>query len=57
MSQSIPQFDFMNTGLRTSSSWRLYPNPSSRADEVLVKVHFAGVNPIDWKIRAGYLKD
>ena len=25
--------------------------------EVLVKVHAAGVNPIDWKVRAGYLKD
>jgi NADPH:quinone reductase-like Zn-dependent oxidoreductase len=24
---------------------------------VLIEVHFAGVNPVDWKIRAGYLKD
>jgi NADPH:quinone reductase-like Zn-dependent oxidoreductase len=23
--------------------------PSAAADEVLVKVHFAGVNPADWK--------
>ena len=23
---------------------------------MLVRVHFAGVNPIDWKLRAGYLK-
>src|SRR5438552_18820767 len=25
-------------------------------DQVLVRVHDAGVNPIDWKIRQGYLK-
>ncbi|MEH2295933.1 NADP-dependent oxidoreductase [Nostoc sp.] len=27
--------------------------PEPKADEVLVKVHFAGVNPVDWKIRNG----
>jgi NADPH:quinone reductase-like Zn-dependent oxidoreductase len=27
--------------------------PEPKADEVLVKVHFAGVNPVDWKIRDG----
>jgi NADPH:quinone reductase-like Zn-dependent oxidoreductase len=25
--------------------------------EVLIRVHAAGVNPVDWKIRAGYLKE
>lgn len=30
--------------------------PEPRPDEVLVKVRYAGVNPVDWKIRAGYLK-
>jgi NADPH:quinone reductase-like Zn-dependent oxidoreductase len=30
--------------------------PDPEAGEVLVRVHFAGVNPIDWKLRAGYLK-
>lgn len=31
--------------------------PQAGADEVLVQVHAAGVNPIDWKVRAGHLKD
>jgi NADPH:quinone reductase-like Zn-dependent oxidoreductase len=33
------------------------PRPMPTANEVLIKVHFAGVNPIDWKFRAGLLKD
>ncbi|WDD99815.1 NADP-dependent oxidoreductase [Thalassomonas actiniarum] len=32
------------------------PVPAPAADEVLVKVAYAGVNPADWKMRAGYLK-
>jgi NADPH:quinone reductase-like Zn-dependent oxidoreductase len=30
------------------------PLPSILPDEVLVKVHSAGVNPVDWKIRNGH---
>ncbi len=33
------------------------PRPVPQAGEVLVHVHAAGVNPIDWKLRAGFLKD
>src|SRR2546421_10605240 len=32
------------------------PRPEPQAGEVLVRVHAAGVNPGDWKIRRGYLK-
>ena len=33
------------------------PRPIPQADEVLIRVHAAGVNPIDWKVRQGYMKD
>ena len=33
------------------------PRPIHKADEVLIEVQYAGVNPVDWKIRSGYLKD
>ncbi len=29
------------------------PRPQAGAGEVLIRVHAAGVNPIDWKVRAG----
>jgi len=32
------------------------PIPVIAPDGVLVRVHAAGVNPIDWKVRAGYMK-
>jgi len=33
------------------------PRPEPQAGEVLVRVHAAGVNPIDWKVREGHVKD
>lgn len=32
------------------------PRPSPKAGEILVRVHFAGVNPVDWKLRSGMFK-
>jgi NADPH:quinone reductase-like Zn-dependent oxidoreductase len=31
------------------------PIPKPQPDEILVRVHAAGINPVDWKIREGHL--
>jgi NADPH:quinone reductase-like Zn-dependent oxidoreductase len=33
------------------------PRPVPAGDELLVRVHAAGINPVDWKVRGGYLRD
>ncbi|MEJ2033475.1 MAG: NADP-dependent oxidoreductase [Deltaproteobacteria bacterium] len=33
------------------------PRPQIAEDELLVRVHAAGINPVDWKLSRGYLKD
>ena len=33
------------------------PKPDPAAGEVLIRIHAAGIDPVDWKIREGYLKD
>ena len=33
------------------------PRPHPDAGEVLVRIHAAGINPVDWKIREGHLKE
>ena len=33
------------------------PRPKPEADEVLIRVQAAGVNPVDWKVREGHMKD
>src|SRR6202047_471162 len=33
------------------------PRPTPDSGELLIRVHAASVNPLDWKVRAGYMKD
>ncbi len=33
------------------------PQPEPKTGEILVRVHATGVNPIDWKVREGHLKE
>jgi NADPH:quinone reductase-like Zn-dependent oxidoreductase len=33
------------------------PRPAAGPGEVLIRIQAAAINPVDWKIRAGYLKD
>ena len=33
------------------------PRPTPGSGELLIRVHAASVNPLDWKVRAGYMKD
>ena len=57
MSAEIKAIRFHEYGGSEKLVLETIPRPVPKANEVLIKVHFAGVNPVDWKFRAGYLKD
>jgi len=47
---------FHNYGVSGVLKYEDVPIPEIGSAEVLIKVHAAGVNPVDWKIREGYLQ-
>ncbi len=57
MAKQISSIRFHEYGDSKKLVLESVPRPEPKADEVLVEVRYAGVNPIDWKIRSGYLKD
>ncbi len=44
-------------GGRDTPQFMDLPVPEIKPGEILVRVKAAGVNPVDWKIREGYIKD
>src|SRR6266699_2155510 len=56
-SQTMKAIRIHNYGGPEALKYEDAPRPKPRAGEVLVRVHAAGVNPIDWKVREGRMKD
>ncbi len=53
MSKTFKAIEFDSYGGPEVLKLKTLPLPTPGAGEVLVKVRFAGVNPIDWKLRSG----
>src|SRR6266436_348175 len=56
-SQTMKAIRIHNYGRPEVLQYQDAPRPKPQAGEVLIRVHAAGVNPIDWKVREGYMKD
>src|SRR6266481_8812736 len=56
-SQTMKAIRIHNYGGPEVLNYEDAPRPQPQAGEVLVRVHAAGVNPIDWKVREGDMKD
>ena len=57
MSQTMRAIRYHEYGVSRKLILETIPRSEPKAGEVLVKVKFAGVNPIDWKLRSGLYKD
>lgn len=57
MSQTMRAIRFHEYGVSRKLTLESISKPEPKAGEVLVKVRFAGVNPVDWKLRSGLYKD
>lgn len=44
-------------GTASVLDYEMAPIPVPGPDEILIKVYAAGVNPADWKLREGYMRD
>src|SRR6266481_4194740 len=56
-SQTMKAIRIHNYGGPEVLNYEDAPRPKPQAGEVVVRVHAAGVNPIDWKVREGHMKD
>jgi len=56
-SQTMKAIRIHNYGGPEALQYEDAPRPKPQAGEVLIRVHAAGVNPIDWKVREGHMKD
>src|SRR5258705_1549445 len=56
-SQTMKAIRIHNYGGPEALQYEDAPRPEPQVGEVLVRVHAAGVNPIDWKVREGHMKD
>lgn len=57
MSQDYKAIRYHEYGGADKLALETIARPVPKPNEVLVEVRYAGVNPVDWKIRSGYLKD
>lgn len=50
-------YGFTEYGDAITQDWLELPEPTPLGHELLVEVRAAGVNPVDWKIRQGYMRE
>jgi NADPH:quinone reductase-like Zn-dependent oxidoreductase len=55
--QTMKAIQIHNYGGPEALKYEDAPRPQPQAGEVLVRVHAATVNPIDWNVREGHMKD